>query len=61
MFADLRRDRGFGCLFITHDLAAVECLADRIAVMCLGQIVNRPRPPNCSPPRRPTGLLPPPR
>ncbi|MZD06907.1 peptide ABC transporter ATP-binding protein, partial [Streptomyces sp. SID5785] len=31
---------GFGCLFITHDLAAVEYLADRIAVMYLGRIVE---------------------
>jgi oligopeptide/dipeptide ABC transporter ATP-binding protein len=40
LLADLQRDRGFGCLFITHDLAAVEFLADRIAVMYLGQIVE---------------------
>ncbi|MFZ3560849.1 MULTISPECIES: ABC transporter ATP-binding protein [unclassified Streptomyces] len=40
LLADLQRDRGFGCLFITHDLAAVEYLADRIAVMYLGQIVE---------------------
>ncbi|MDI3405599.1 ABC transporter ATP-binding protein [Streptomyces cavernicola] len=40
LMADLQRDRGFGCLFITHDLAAVEFLADRIAVMYLGQIVE---------------------
>ncbi|WP_314174387.1 ABC transporter ATP-binding protein [Streptomyces winkii] len=40
LLADLQRDRGFGCLFITHDLAAVEFLADRIAVMYLGEIVE---------------------
>ncbi|MFC6066745.1 ABC transporter ATP-binding protein [Streptomyces ochraceiscleroticus] len=40
LLADLQRDRGFGCLFITHDLAAVEFLADRIAVMYLGRIVE---------------------
>ncbi|WP_037568390.1 ABC transporter ATP-binding protein [Phaeacidiphilus oryzae] len=40
LLRDLQRDRGFGCLFITHDLAAVEFLADRIAVMYLGQIVE---------------------
>ncbi|MFE7109001.1 hypothetical protein ACFU98_13620 [Streptomyces sp. NPDC057575] len=57
MLADLQCDRGFGCLFITHYLAAVEYLADRIAVMYLGQMPNGPRPPNCSPPRRPAGLL----
>ncbi|MEU3301697.1 oligopeptide/dipeptide ABC transporter ATP-binding protein [Streptomyces sp. NPDC006678] len=41
LLADLQRDRGFGCLFITHDLAAVEFLADRIAVMYLGRIVEQ--------------------
>jgi peptide/nickel transport system ATP-binding protein len=41
LLADLQRDRGFGCLFITHDLAAVEFLADRIAVMYLGEIVEQ--------------------
>ncbi|MZD04456.1 ATP-binding cassette domain-containing protein [Streptomyces sp. SID5785] len=41
LLADLQRERGFGCLFITHDLAAVEFLADRIAVMYLGQIVEQ--------------------
>ena len=63
LLADLQRDRGFGCLFITHDLAAVEFLADRIAVMYLGQIVEQaptaelfaspstPTPRRCSPPR----------
>ncbi|WP_197349343.1 ABC transporter ATP-binding protein [Streptomyces bathyalis] len=40
LLADLQRDRGFGCLFITHDLAAVEFLADRIAVMYLGEIIE---------------------
>ncbi|MER7792365.1 oligopeptide/dipeptide ABC transporter ATP-binding protein [Streptomyces sp. NPDC097640] len=41
LLADLQRDRHFGCLFITHDLAAVEYLADRIAVMYLGQLVEQ--------------------
>ncbi|KAK1184804.1 ATP-binding cassette domain-containing protein [Streptomyces sp. NBS 14/10] len=41
LLADLQRDRKFGCLFITHDLAAVEYLADRIAVMYLGQLVEQ--------------------
>jgi len=36
----LQADLGFACLFITHDLAAVEFLAQRIAVMYLGVLVE---------------------
>jgi len=41
LLADLQRDIGFACLFITHDLSAVEYLADDIAVMYLGQLIER--------------------
>jgi len=40
LIADLQRDMGFACLFITHDLSAVEYLADEVAVMYLGQIIE---------------------
>jgi oligopeptide/dipeptide ABC transporter ATP-binding protein len=40
LIADLQQDMGFSCLFITHDLSVVEFLADRIAVMYLGRIVE---------------------
>jgi peptide/nickel transport system ATP-binding protein len=40
LFADLQREIGFACLFITHDLAAVDYLADDLAVMYLGQLVE---------------------
>jgi oligopeptide transport system ATP-binding protein len=36
----LQSDLGFACLFITHDLAAVEYLAQRVAVMYLGLLVE---------------------
>jgi oligopeptide/dipeptide ABC transporter ATP-binding protein len=41
LLADLQRDIGFACLFITHDLSAVEYLADDIAVMYLGQLMEQ--------------------
>lgn len=41
LLTDLQRDLGFAALFITHNLAAVEFLADRVAVMYVGQIVEQ--------------------
>lgn len=40
LIARLQRDLGFACLFITHDLASVEYLAQRVAVMYLGMLVE---------------------
>ena len=36
----LRRELGMAILFVTHDLAAARVVADRIAVMYLGRIVE---------------------
>ena len=43
LMRELQHDMGFSCLFITHDLATVEYLCDRVAVMYLGQIVETAR------------------
>jgi peptide/nickel transport system ATP-binding protein len=40
LFADLQRDLGFAALFISHDLAVVDMLSDRIAVLYKGQLVE---------------------
>jgi peptide/nickel transport system ATP-binding protein len=40
VFADLQREFGFACLFISHDLAVVDIVADRIAVMHHGRLVE---------------------
>ena len=37
---DLRERRGIGILFITHDLSLAWLIADRIAVMYLGRVVE---------------------
>ena len=40
LMLDLRRERGLTYLFITHDLSLAWVLADRIAVMYLGRIME---------------------
>ena len=40
LFKRLQAEIGFACLFITHDLAVVDMLADRIMVMHKGRIVE---------------------
>ncbi|MCY7324933.1 MAG: ABC transporter ATP-binding protein, partial [Microbacteriaceae bacterium] len=40
LFAELQREFGFAALFISHDLAVVDLLADRIAVLYRGELVE---------------------
>ncbi|HTM84133.1 MAG TPA: ABC transporter ATP-binding protein [Mycobacterium sp.] len=40
LFAELQREFGFAALFISHDLAVVDILADRIAVLYHGKLVE---------------------
>lgn len=41
LFRELRAQRGVAILFISHDLSAMRRLADTVAVMYLGRIVER--------------------
>ena len=41
LLADLQQEMGFTYIFITHDLAVVNHFADEIAVMYLGQLIEK--------------------
>jgi len=40
LLADLRTDRGLAMIFITHDLSVLSTVADRLAVMYAGRLVE---------------------
>ena len=40
LFVELQRELGFASLFITHDLAVVDALADRVGVLWHGELVE---------------------
>ncbi|WP_431280451.1 hypothetical protein [Leifsonia poae] len=40
LMQSLQKEMNFACLFITHDLAVIDVLADRIAVMHHGNLVE---------------------
>ncbi|WP_043841186.1 ABC transporter ATP-binding protein [Amycolatopsis taiwanensis] len=41
LFLGLQQTLGFACLFISHDLAVVDLLADRVAVMRRGKLIEQ--------------------
>jgi peptide/nickel transport system ATP-binding protein len=40
LFASLQKEMGFACVFISHDLAVVHQVADRVAVLRAGELVE---------------------
>jgi peptide/nickel transport system ATP-binding protein len=41
VFKRLHKEFGFGCLFVSHDLAVVDSLCDRVAVLRGGELVEQ--------------------
>jgi peptide/nickel transport system ATP-binding protein len=41
LISELKRDMGFTCLFISHDISVVRYLSDRILVMKHGKIIDQ--------------------
>ena len=44
LFAELQEELGFACVFISHDLAVVDQVADRVAVLKAGEMLELGRP-----------------
>ena len=40
LFSEIQQDLGFACLFISHDLAVVHQVADRVAVLRSGSVIE---------------------
>lgn len=40
LLRDLQKERGISCLYISHDMSSVRYLADEVAVICEGRIVE---------------------
>lgn len=40
LLSDLKRVHEFTCVFISHDLGAVRRIADRVAVLCKGELIE---------------------